>query len=575
MQAPATPRRIKPLPTLVANQIAAGEVVERPASVVKELVENAIDAGALSVVVEIEQGGIELVRISDDGSGMEPEDLPLAVAPHATSKIATAEDLDQVATLGFRGEALASIASVSRLSIRTRTRSADAASLLEVEGATAGPIRPASGPPGTMIAVRNLFFNTPARRKFLRTVQTEQERCLDAAKALALAHPRIAFSVHVDGRKVLELPPEQSPRQRTLGVLGDELAPQLLEVHADQFDDSRGVSLWGLAGTPAIAKGTAKGQHFFVNGRAVRDRTIQHAVAEAFRGLIEPGRYPVVMLMIEMSPKAVDVNVHPAKAEVRFRDGSAVHSIVLRALRDALRKADLTPTAANLRPQAFGFRPAPLPADLPGPGAVPTQGQEPGTTHAALAETKPAAERYAAFFHRQQPAAPPNFAYGEMKRSLDAAQSPLPMPTPASRVLQVHKSYLVTQDEQGVVIIDQHALHERVMFEYLLARVLQGGLESQRLLAPVHLEVSARQMELLPDLQSLLARIGIDAQPMGPRTIGVHAFPTFLFDRGVDEVEFLRELLEKAEDDAFLLEVRRSGENALRDVLDMMSCKAP
>ncbi len=568
MPALVSPSRIKPLPTLVANQIAAGEVVERPASVVKELVENSLDAGASRISLDLEQGGIELIRVIDDGSGIIEADLPLALAPHATSKIAVAADLEHVATLGFRGEALASIASVSRLSIRSRTAEQAGAALIDADPSLPGPpeARPAAGPVGTCITVRNLFFNTPARRKFLRTVGTEQERAMDIFKQLAMAHPAVAFAATVDGRQTLDLPPNQSPRERAVAILGKEVSPQLLEAHADQFDDSRGVALWGLVGTPAVARGTNRSQHIFVNGRAVRDRSIQHAVAEAFRGLIDPSRYPTAVLMLELSPAGVDVNVHPAKAEVRFRDGSLIHSVVLRAVREALRAADLTPTFSAARPVPT------VDPFLPGPG-------QPADTGASVT-------RFVDYFKRPSPAAPEPFNYNAVSEAvrpppaaaptseISHPKSPL-LPEPVDRVLQVHNSYLVTQDEQGVVIIDQHALHERVMFEYLLARVQAGGLESQQLLAPSVVPATPAQIDRLAELTPLLDKIGVSVSPLGKDSLGVHAFPSFLFDRSVDPVEFMQELLDAPPlGRAGASTDRDSTEAALREVLDMMACKA-
>ncbi|MFZ4573158.1 MAG: DNA mismatch repair endonuclease MutL [Phycisphaerales bacterium] len=568
--APAGPRRIRALSSLVASQIAAGEVVERPSSVVKELVENAIDAGSARITLELEQGGIELVRVTDDGGGIDPADLPMAIAPHATSKITSADDLNQIATLGFRGEALASISSVSRLSIRSRTSREPAASLLECEADVAQPVRPAAGPRGTCVSVKNLFFNTPARRKFLKTVPTEQERCTEVMRAVALAHPAVGFKVVCDGRTSLDVPPEQSPRERVLGILGTELASQLLEIHADEYDDTRGVTLWGLAGLPAIARGTNKSQFIFINGRPVRDRTIQHAIAEAYRGLIEPGRFPTIVLMIEMSPAGVDVNVHPAKAEVRFRDSGLVHSVVYHAVKRALQRADLTPTLSVARPSSM----SPHMAALPGSGLA--QYAKPDDRSIST---------FVEHFTAQAPAhAGPKFDFGAVQQAIESApdaptpvaapEPVIPLPSPATRILQVHKSYLVTQDEQGVVIIDQHALHERVMFEYLLERVTRGQLESQRLLAPVVVPASSRQIERLPELAGLLERIGVDAAPLGPHSLGVSAFPSFLFERGVDPVDFMTGLLERAESEAFIGELKQGGEAAMRDVLDMMSCKA-
>lgn len=592
--------RIKPLPTLVANQIAAGEVVERPASVVKELVENAVDAGSRRIHVELVTGGIELVRVLDDGSGIPAEDLHLAVAPHATSKIRDVTDLDHIATLGFRGEALASIASVSRLSIRSRTRADAGASVLGIEGDRLEPIKPAAGPVGTEVRVRNLFFNTPARRKFLRTPSTEQERCAEVVKDLAFAHPGVGFTLECDGRVTLDVPMDQTPRARAVSILGQELSTQLLEVGADAFDDARGVTLWGLAGLPSVARGNAKGQRFFVNGRAVRDRTVMHAVQEAYRGLIEPGRYATVVLLLELSPEGVDVNVHPGKAEVRFRDSSMVHSVVYRAVREALQKADLTPTLGALKPQfgGGGGSSAGIASawrDLPGPAAAGPFGGN--TSGFALREPMAGLD---AFVERLRfaPGAQSGPQSGSQSgvpsvdelRAMNAAPAPsdgedgssasyarestIPAPIPAQRVLQVHKSYLVTQDEQGVVIIDQHALHERVMFEYLLARVSTRGLESQRLLAPAVIDAAPVAIERLADLKPLLDRLGLEAEPIGPTRVAVHAFPSFLFDRGVDEAEFVGALLERASDERFIEAIKSGSEESLRDVLDMMACKA-
>lgn len=630
----------------MASQIAAGEVVERPASVVKELVENAIDAGASRIVVELEQGGIELVRVSDDGHGIARDQLGLALMPHATSKVSSVADLEHIGTLGFRGEALASIASVARVSIRSRTREEAEAAEISVEGEEhwlrTPEARPAAGAVGTVVSVRTLFFNTPARRKFLRTVGTEQARCQEIVHQLALAQPGIAFTLMVDGRRSLDLPRDQSARERALAILGKELESELLEVHADRFDESPGaegagvrgggggVTLWGLVGRPSVARATNKAQHVFINGRAVRDRTVQHAISEAFRGLIEPSRYPTAVLMIEMHPAAVDVNVHPTKAEVRFRDSSLMHSIVMNAIRRALRAADLTPTftpsaasqmngttlnaGGTLTANAWGTQILPSAAATaggPGAGAAPTAGFR--------------AEDFAAFFKRTIPARTQgDLSYDALREALapDAEALPgarevggaasaggmasgveqgsasaastadaaggagasIPLPTPATRILQVHNSYLVTQDEQGVLIVDQHALHERVMFEYLLMRVTAGALESQRLLTPAVVPAAPRQVDRLVELKPLLEKIGIEAEPLGSASVGVHAFASFLFERGVDPVPFVQDLLERADREDFVSAVRAmkpaagerdpNSEAVLRDVLDMMACKA-
>ncbi len=585
------PARIARLSPLLAGQIAAGEVIERPASVVKELVENAIDAGSTRITIELEGGGVELVRVSDDGSGIDPDDLPLALAPHATSKVRTAEDLDRIMTMGFRGEALASIASVARVRLTTRTRQSRQAWTISTEGSSCSPAAPAAAPPGTSIEVRNLFYNTPARRKFLRTPATEQGRCLEWITNLALAHPAIGFVARCDGKIRIECDAGQSPRQRVLALLGAELEPQLIEVALDSQHDARGLALWGLIGRPAVARATASHQHVFLNGRTIRDRTIAHAIKEAYRGLTEPGRFATAVLMLDLPPGAVDVNVHPAKLEVRFRDQSMIHQAVLHALRDALRAADLTPAAGGAA--LFGSR-AHHSAALPGTGLAPSGAHTAPSGPQAVRADSVIAPPGSGFALRSAQAFVEHLRAGPMPspsairdalaadepRAIDASPSesshanrderPLPVVRPVERVLAVHNTYLVTQDERGLVIIDQHALHERIMYERLWQRLGSGALESQKLLAPIAVAASARQIEAVERLGPLLARCGIEIQFLGPAAIGIGAFPTLLFQRGVDPVEFTASLLERAERD----EMPVSEEEALHEVLDMMACKA-
>ena len=555
---------IRALDPLLVNQIAAGEVVERPASVVKELVENAIDAGATRIRIELERGGIERIEITDDGCGIEPDQLPLAIAPHATSKLRRAEDLHAIATMGFRGEALAAITSVSRFSIISRTADEPTGARLDGEGVQFSPPAPCGSPPGTTITIRNLFFNTPARRKFLRTVQTEYGHISDLVGRLAMSHPALGFILVHDGATTLDLPPRQSPRQRLLEVLGKELERELLEVSQDDAMLERGITVWGYIGTPAVARSSARHQHFFINGRFVRDRTIAHALKEGYRGLLDPTRLPLAVLYIEMDPSQVDVNVHPTKAEVRFRETQSIHGLVLTAVRQRLLLADLTPAASMM----------PMRGEMPW-----SHGEAP------LVTTQPTSARAFVEHFRQLDPVQRGFAYQELREALKDedlgeenifAQAPS---TPgngaatagqAVRIRQVHQSYLVVEDAEGLSIIDQHALHERVMFEELKARVLAGSLESQRLLMPAVVEVRAEQMVLLETLKPLLDRIGVEAEPMGPRTIAVHAFPSFLFERRVDPIVFLTELFDRAAEEGFSPE----DEAALHEVLDMMSCKA-
>jgi DNA mismatch repair protein MutL len=385
----------------------------------------------------------------------------------------------------------------------------------------------------------------------MRSETTESARIGQAVEALALGHPQVGFALHVNGRRTLHLPGGQEPRDRMLSVLGPELEAELLELSfaAGPGGEAGGVRVQGMAGKPAIARGTGRHQHVFLNGRPISDRSIGHAIKEAYRGLIDQARFPTVALFLEMDPGQVDVNVHPTKAEVRFRNPSMVHSAVLAAIRQALRKADLTPSVDLVR-----AAPAPsFGSGLAGPAR--------GST-AELVE----------HFHRLDPVQK-GFVYSEVKQALEG-EAPdveiLPAIEPVTEVLQVHSSYLVTQDEQGLLIIDQHALHERVMFETLIGAVGKGSLESQRLLMPAMIEVAPAQMELLESLQPLLRRIGIEAEPAGPAAIAVHAFSSFLFERHVEPAEFLGDLLDRA-----VREGRNDDpEAALHETLDMMACKA-
>ena len=511
------PMPIRKLPPLLVNQIAAGEVIERPASVVKELIENCLDAGASRIDVAVEEGGMKLIRIADDGHGIPLEELPLALTAHATSKLTTAEQLAAIETLGFRGEALASIGSVSRLRLSSRTADDDSGHVIEQAGDDVTPPRPAGMAPGTVIEVRDLFFNTPARRRFMRTAATEFGHIADTISRVAMVHPAVGFSLSHNGRKSLDLPTGDDRRSRCVNLLGSELEPALLEFkHTDlrtPDQDVRPAMIWGLAGEPSIARGSTKFQYLCVNGRPVKDRNLAHAVKEAYRGLIAPDKQPVAVIFVDLDPAAVDVNVHPTKAEVRFRQPSAVHGLVLSQLRQRLLGADLTPDA-SLRPSAAWRPPTPMPS---GPGE--------GSTSAG---SNPNA--FVDYFRSMDPKQK-GFVYEEVRREMAAedmfhevgdgqASTPEPPRRPAAEfrdILQFQNSYVVTSDpsgsEPGLLIVDQHALHERIMFEELRQRILVEGksLESQRLLMPAVVDADAKRQAALEDLAPLLARLGVEA----------------------------------------------------------------
>ncbi len=550
---------IRQLPPNLVNQIAAGEVVDRPASVVKELVENALDAGATRIEVRLEGGGRDRIEVSDDGAGISAAELPLAVAAHATSKIASLDDLLSIATCGFRGEALASIGSVARLTVTSRARDAREAASIQVDHGATSPVRPAAANQGTRVEVERLFGQVPARRKFLRSEPTEAGRVVEVLEWIALARPQVWFTLWQDGRKSLELPAQADPARRVVDVIGESLAQEPLAVQADAaMAAGSPISVWGLLARPAAARVAAKGLRFTLNGRPIADRGLLHAVREAYRGLVEPGRTPVGFLAVEMDPREVDVNVHPAKSEVRFRQPAAVHSLVHRAVKAALR-------AANLMPE---FPLAAPPGPGQGGGAWPSRPEA-----AAGAGWSGSGEVGGAH------AGDSGFDFGELHRALSqpataamavpAAAAELPMPIAAPRFLQAGRAWLVTSDAQGLVVVDQHALHERVMFERLKARTLAGPLESQPLLAPRIEPATALEVERLEEARPLLERLGFDVRAGGPRSLAVHAEPVFLIERGVDPVEVLREWLGRDTFDA-----AGDGEALLAEVLDMMACKA-
>ncbi len=633
---------IRKLPLLLVNQIAAGEVIERPASVVKELIENSLDAGATHLDITIEQGGQKLIRVADNGQGIPADQLHLAVAPHATSKLTSPQQLASINTLGFRGEALASIASVSRLRLTSRAtqhgQPDEAGATLEATGDQVSTPTPASCAPGTTLEIRDLFYNTPVRRKFMRTAATEFGHIVEAVSRIAMLHPHAAFKLTHGSRTSLDLPANQTKRQRCVALLGQELDEALLEFESTPPTPTDGIdpaaplaSVWGLAGLPAIARSTTRSQYLCVNGRPIRDRSAAHAVKEAYRGLIPPDKHPVAVVMIQVDPEAVDVNVHPAKAEVRFRDSVRIHGLVLSAMRQRLLGSDLTPRATLASPSvsptvdptppdpdagqantahqptaAYGSTPASPPgAPAPQPAdqalanylkhAGPTQKgfdfdqvkqaltDTPTSTDPAAAAQQPDASSHGNTPVTQQP--PPH---------TDADQAAIPRPpapaTPTHEpILQVYDTYLVTQDDQGLIIVDQHALHERVMFEQLRQRVLVASqsLESQRLLMPAVIKATPKRLALLDQLKPLTQRIGIEAGPIGPDAVAVHAFPTFLFDRRVDPVTFVDQLLEQAEAGQLgpLPDPAQTQANTettpplveeavLHKVLDMMACKA-
>ena len=530
--------RINRLPPELANQIAAGEVVERPAAAVKELVENSLDAGAARVAVAIELGGKRLIRVEDDGEGMTQGDAELAVERHATSKIGSLDDLAAIGTLGFRGEALPSIASVSRFRLRTRERGASTGVEVRVSGGALEGVTEAGLPEGTRVEVRDLFYNVPARRKFLKSDGAETGHISRALTQFALAHAAVGFRLQSGPRTVFHYPPAASLAERFFQVYGDR--QDLVDVRKE----AGGIRLYGRAAALAGDAPTRGPQHLFVNGRAVRDRTILHAVNEAYsRATIKP-RSPEVHLFIELPPERVDVNVHPTKAEVRFLEQSLVHEVVRRALADALGQEVVSqvPLAAA-RPRTAEPRPVSIPGVVAGMGAA--------------SRWTPVTEA----FRRPGPApASPGGQADAVRESWPGAAAggaapPRPERAPLIPLRQFRDTFIIAVDNDGVVIVDQHVAHERILHEQVLARLADGVLESQRLLEPLLIALPAGVRGALHAHAAILARLGFEIHPFGGDSVQVTAVPGLL-SRGDCEaaVRALAEDLDGLDDGAAVSE---------------------
>jgi len=505
--------KIQRLPPDLADQIAAGEVVERPASVIKELVENSIDAGARRIVITVEQGGKRLIRVEDDGEGMDPADAALAVERHATSKIRTSDDLGRISTLGFRGEALPAVASVSHFKLRTRPREATAGVEVTVDGGAPASVREVGSPVGTSIEVRDLFFNLPARRKFLKSDSAEMAQVTRVVTQMALCYVTVGFSLVAPGRKPLEYPPVESLSDRLFQVYGHRT--DLVPVERRTGD----VSIHGMVAALA-STGLPRGpQHVFVNRRMVRDKTIAHAIGNAYSAASIKERSPEVHLFIEVPLDAVDVNVHPTKAEVRFRDQSFVHQSVRMAVADALGDPGMPSLSAGAGASAGTEVLLPLPTDYPTvfPSRWSGAGRATGVDSGGFGFVS---ERHTEA--AGESAGPPGF--GQLPTASGGAR--------ARGVLmplgQFRDTFIVAVDEDGIVIIDQHVAHERILFERITERLTSGPMESQRLLEPMLVEVAAEGHQALVAHAEDLARLGFEIEDFGAAAVRVSACPVLL-----------------------------------------------
>jgi len=533
--------QIKVLDRNMVNMIAAGEVIERPAGVVKELMENSIDAGATKITVSIEDGGRKLISVTDNGCGMDAEDLAAAFEPHCTSKIQNTEDLQHISTLGFRGEALASIGSVAQIKAVSRPKGSTGGNCIEIDCGRKRAVCPCSADYGTTIQVRDIFYKLPARRKFLKTANTEAGYIIEAFKRIALVNSELDMKLTSNGRVVYELFAGDGLRRRIAEMFSSEIAENLIETQSSE----KRLEIFALLGKPSISKTNNKFQHIFLNGRFIRDKFISHAIKEAYRGLIEPGRFAMVFLYIKMPCEDFDVNVHPTKVEVRFYNSNLVHSQVLGCIREKLLGLDLAVDARI------------------------------GYDTGRKAEINEALKD----FFKKHRAGQSQHQFGFRGKTAAVAQHKTDIPktvytgVPVSiegkiSAIQIHNSYIVSQTDEGFVIIDQHALHERIIYEQLRSRLAGEKLQAQKLLLPESFEVNRQQKQAIKDNLQLLERLGIELIDFGPDVMAIQGFPSLL--SRTSAVEFVGDLLD------LLMDKESAGntERLFDDILNMTACKA-
>jgi len=593
--------RIQQLDTHVINRIAAGEVIERPASVVKELLENCVDALSTRIDLEVVNGGMDLIRVVDDGEGIHPEDLLLAVTTHATSKIQSDADLDHITTLGFRGEALASIASVSKLRIRTRPHENEVGRELESHGGQIVVNRDCGCPPGTVMEVHNLFFNTPARRRFLKKASTEFSHIVDQFARIALANPRMHLTLRHNDKLAYDLPAAADLADRIRRFFGNEVADHLIPLSSEaELPSGRKIRLYGHVGEPSLSRATRRDQFLFLNGRWIQDRSLQHALEEAYRGLLMVGRHPVSFLFLDLPPALVDVNVHPTKSEVRFQDGQTLYRQLLKTLRDRFLELEfrvgLSLTAQNTANKQPATHTEHLPhaptndlrfdkpesatrlhrqmnfiqprSDFPvPPGIAPAV----LTGHNILKHPEVVAALAVPPSQTRRVAPQPSWddipANDEQVAESTVTSSP-EIITDEFRAFQIYDCYLVVASDAGLEVIDQHALHERIMYEHLRTKILAGVVESQRLLIPETIECTAVQASAVLEHSELMTQMGFDIQEFGGTTLLLHSFPALIPHGGI--VRIVLDFAEKL--------VQTDGRLNRRDLLDhmlhTMSCRA-
>lgn len=553
------------------NMIAAGEVIERPASVAKELLENAIDAGATKIVIRIEDGGRKLISVTDNGGGIDAEDIPKAFMPHATSKLKCRDDLFNISTLGFRGEALASIAQVSKTTLTSRTADSIEANTISIDCGIKEPLKPTSGDCGTTIEVRDLFYKLPARRKFLRTPNTEMTHITEHFTRIALSHCGLDLTLIHNNRQLYKLTAGQSKRKRIEELFSKQIAVDLLETQSSE----KGIEISTLLAKPCSARGSNKFQYVFLNNRCIKDKFISHAMKEAYRGLLEPNKHPVVFLFLNIDPADYDVNVHPTKTEVRFINANLIHSQVLAVLREKLLSTNLDVKANLARPiigingdQQFQTPDASRKERIAAAMGDFFNNHKPaGTTQKPLGYG--GSHRVSTNNNQSYERFPTTHSSGGYQSDQSVQSVPMPPASPDSaNYLQIHNSYIVIQTEEGFEIIDQHALHERIIYEEMAAKLNSGKLASQRMLIPETLDVNQTQTEAIESNSELINKLGIELEPFGPSTMAIQAFPVML--EKINALDFVTNLIDKLADKSLGLD----AELLVHEVLDMAACKA-
>lgn len=587
--------KIRLLPEALASQVAAGEVVERPASVVKELVENSIDAGSSNIEILIQRGGIALIRVSDDGCGMNRDDALMCLERNATSKIRTKDDLAAIHTLGFRGEAIPSIASVSKFRLTTREPDSLTGTEILINGGKVVSVKDCGEPPGTQIEVRSLFYNLPARRKFLRTENTEYSHLEQVIKTQAIAHENIRFSLVRNDRLAFQLPATSSLRERIGGLVGNDLAGRLLEIEPYEH---KGVKVRGLIGPPGMGRSDRRQQLSFLNGRPVEAAIITRGLREGYHTALMKGQYPVTFLFLETDPEAVDVNVHPAKREVRFHDGFGVQDAIIGAVQRTLRERMTRPVSGvGLTGGGAEMKPTPSVAEVIQPNLLPeTEQRSLRNDWGDLAKPAPsekiadaptelftAAERKRA----EQDDSEASASSTQQGQSIDPTLSnPAPpvsgVPSSADpskmkasdyRLLGVlGKLYVLLESTEGLVLMDQHAAHERVLFEEMKNRMEDEEVPSQRLLAPIMVELTPRDFDLVEKNLETLNKLGLSAEPFGGNTLKIDSLPTFL--KSDDPESFLQEVIDEIRSASDRMSKLRLGEDMIATTVCRHAVKA-